>query len=60
MQVTTPTTLLSAAGGTLLTIATLATEDLLNAVVLSMAGAATSFATAAFLSWLARRFRKDR
>jgi hypothetical protein len=60
MQSGSPFTLLSTAGGTLLTIATLQTEEVIKTIVLAVAGTITSFVTATFLSWLARRFRRNK
>jgi hypothetical protein len=48
------------AGGTLLTVANVHSEELLKAVILSVVGAASSFVMSALLSWFARRFRKNR
>lgn len=61
MQPGLPTTLMSTASGTLLTlVSTIHSEDLFKTVILSAVGAASSFVMAAFLGWLVRRFRRNR
>jgi hypothetical protein len=60
MQTAMETTLVGGAGGMLLTVANIRSEELVNTVLLAIIGTITSFVMAAALSWLTRRFRKNR